>query len=196
MASVTCPACSAPARPGDLICPSCGANLARPAAAPPRQPVEHTDPAPARASAPGSEGPSTVAWTPFCPHCGADVPDVGNPTCVECLRPLRSGQSQAATLRIAFSSGEVQCAAGDEIALGRDHAESRVADTFRPFDNVSRKHATIGLDQAGRAWVRDERSTNGTYVNDRRLPAGEESPLADGDSLRLAADVIGQVYLS
>lgn len=196
MAPVNCPTCSRPVMPGDLICQSCGANLVRHSmsapSAPPSPPAEEPPPA---ASAP-DDGPSTVAWTPFCPHCGADVPDVGNVTCVECLRPLRTGTAaQPSALRVTFSSGEVECAVGEEVPLGRDRSQCRVADVFRQFDNVSRKHATIGLDPSGQAWVRDEGSTNGTYVNNRRVEPGQQATLSDGDELRLAADVAGRVKL-
>jgi pSer/pThr/pTyr-binding forkhead associated (FHA) protein len=82
---------------------------------------------------------------------------------------------------------------GQELVLGRDPVHSPVASTFSRFDNVSRRHATLGIDGSGQPWVRDERSTNGTFVNDRRLQPGEQASLRDGDSLRLAADARGQV---
>jgi hypothetical protein len=194
MAPVSCPACSKPIMPADLICQSCGANLVRRAASVPSQ--EEDAPEPRRATRGGDDGPSTVSWSPFCPHCGADVPDMDNAICVECLRPLGGGRTRATTLRVMFTTGDVECAAGEQVPLGRDQAQSRVAETFSRFDNVSRRHATIGLDDDGRAWVRDERSTNGTFVNDRRLEAGQQLSLSDGDRLRLAADVTGRVRLS
>ncbi|MCO5987981.1 FHA domain-containing protein [Actinoallomurus spadix] len=142
-------------------------------------------------------GESTAAFTPFCPHCGADIPDVGNPVCVNCLRPLHDQPGgpgpQQVTVFVQFSSGEVQVTAGQELVLGRDPVQSPVAGTFSRFDNVSRRHAVLGVDGTGQAWVRDERSTNGTFVNDRRLGPGEQAPLRDGDSVRLAADARGQV---
>ncbi|MCO6010108.1 FHA domain-containing protein [Actinoallomurus purpureus] len=142
-------------------------------------------------------GESTAAFTPFCPHCGADIPDIGNPVCVSCLRPLHDqaggGPQQQLTLFLQFSSGELQVNPGQELVLGRDPVQSPVAGTFSRFDNVSRRHATLGIDGTGQAWVRDERSTNGTFVNDRRLQPGEQAPIRDGDSVRLAADARGQV---
>ena len=159
----------------------------------------HVPPPPREPTMTGGE--STAAFTPFCPHCGADIPDIGNPVCVQCLRPLNDpaaagGAPQQLTVFVQFSSGEVQVGPGQELVLGRDPVQSPVASTFSRFDNVSRRHATIGIDGAGQAWVRDERSTNGTFVNDRRLSPGEQAPLRDGDSLRLAADARGQVRFS
>ncbi len=156
----------------------------------------HVPPPPREPTMTGGE--STAAFTPFCPHCGADIPDIGNPVCVQCLRPLNdpaaaAGGLQQLTVVVQFSSGEVQVSSGQELVLGRDPVQSPVASTFSRFDNVSRRHATIGIDGGGQVWVRDERSTNGTFVNDRRLSPGEQAPLRDGDSLRLAADARGQV---
>jgi pSer/pThr/pTyr-binding forkhead associated (FHA) protein len=144
-------------------------------------------------------GESTAAFTPFCPHCGAEIPDIGNPVCVQCLRPLNDagagggGGPQQINVVVTFSSGDLQVTPGQELVLGRDPVHSPVASAFSRFDNVSRRHATLGIDNSGQPWVRDERSTNGTFVNDRRLQPGEQTSLRDGDSLRLAADARGQV---
>ena len=69
------------------------------------------------------------------------------------------------------------------------------APSFAQFDNVSRRHATVQVDDAGHATIRDENSTNGTYVNDDRVLPGAEVRLVDGDRVRLAADVTGNVSL-
>jgi pSer/pThr/pTyr-binding forkhead associated (FHA) protein len=68
---------------------------------------------------------------------------------------------------------------GDGLTVGRGEASSLViAD-----DGLSRLHASIHS-EAGRVWVLDEQSTNGTYVNGR--PADSRgTPLADGDEIRL-----------
>jgi len=70
-----------------------------------------------------------------------------------------------------------------------------VAAAFAHFDNVSRRHATVTVDDSGRATIRDEGSTNGTFVNDDRAIPGTEVRLVDGDRLRFGADVAGEVYL-
>ena len=51
------------------------------------------------------------------------------------------------------------------------------------------------MDDSGHASIRDENSTNGTYVNDDRVLPGAEVRLVDGDRVRLAADVTGDVSL-
>ncbi|GAA2075472.1 FHA domain-containing protein [Actinomadura alba] len=129
----------------------------------------------------------------MCPHCEAPLSNPGAVQCETCLRPLRQ---QAPVLRLVFATGELRVALGQHLVLGRDAGQSPVAATFTRYDNVSRRHSTVWLDPAGAAWVRDERSTNGTFVNDQRLPPGAEAPLRDGDALRLAADATGTVHLN
>jgi FHA domain-containing protein len=66
---------------------------------------------------------------------------------------------------------------GEFTILGRNpdrSTEDRFLHRSRNFlhrcGTVSLPHASIGLDQDGRAWVCDQRSINGTYLNDQRLP--------------------------
>ncbi len=158
MEAVTCPACSAEVKPGDLICFTCGSNL-------PRNRPDEDPPAPA-----------TVMQ--------------------EYLRhDERTGPISSAVLRLAFPTGNVEVPAGTSLLLGRDPAESLVAAAFAQFDNVSRRHATVTVDDAGHASIRDEHSTNGTFVNDDRVLPGTAVRLVDGDTVRLGADVTGEVLL-
>jgi pSer/pThr/pTyr-binding forkhead associated (FHA) protein len=79
--------------------------------------------------------------------------------------------------------------------LGRDPAESLVAAAFDGCENVSRRHATVTVDDAGNATIRDENSTNGTFVNGDRVLPGLDVRIVDGDSVRLASDVTGKIVL-
>jgi hypothetical protein len=188
VASLTCIYCHAENEPGDQLCRTCFRKL--PTEPPPPAPPT---PAPAAESPPAETRPveaSPGESRPACPHCGAQVPDPGNQVCVECHRPL----TRAEPLTLNFPGGEVTVGAGQAVQLGRDPASSPVATVFADRDNVSRLHATVGVDTEG-AWVRDERSLNGTYVNDVPAPPGTRIALADGDTLRLAADVTATVRL-
>ena len=98
-------------------------------------------------------------------------------------------------LRITFPTGNVDIPAGTSVLLGRDPAESLVAAAFARFDNVSRRHATVTVSDLGNATIRDEHSTNGTFVNGDRVLPGTEARLADGDRVRLAGDVTAEVSL-
>jgi pSer/pThr/pTyr-binding forkhead associated (FHA) protein len=146
----------------------------------------------------------------ICFRCGANLPhapypddDIPSPTVSQQF--MRPGDSQPmpsarrrpsmVVLRIAFPTGNVDVPAGTSVILGRDPAQSLVAAAFGEYDNVSRKHATVEVDDGGRAVIRDEGSTNGTFVNGDRVMPYTEVRLVDGDQIRLAADVTGDVSL-
>jgi len=140
----------------------------------------------------------------ICFTCGANLPrkrpdeDPPAPATVmqEYLRRDEQGSSiSSAVLRLAFDTGNVEVPAGTSLLLGRDPAESLVAAAFQRFDNVSRRHATVTVDDSGHATIRDENSTNGTFVNDDRVLPGTAVRLADGDTVRFGADVTADVLL-
>jgi len=141
----------------------------------------------------------------ICFTCGANLPrtqfgDEDSPLPVtvmqETIGPNRATSRISDTvLRISFPAGNVEVPAGTSVLLGRDPAESLVAAAFQGCENVSRRHAMITVDDAGHASIRDENSTNGTFVNGDRLLPGIDVRLVDGDTIRLAADVTGEVGL-
>jgi FHA domain/Double zinc ribbon len=193
MATLTCPACAAEVTPDDLICFTCGANLPRqePAeeeATPPTVMQEYVRPGASPASA---EAPSA------CPGCGRPISDRSLATCPACGKSLlpRNGPISPVVLRLSFPTGNVDVPAGTSLVLGRDPGESLVAAAFLAYDNVSRRHATVTVSDAGEATIRDEHSTNGTFVNGDRVLPGTDVRIGDGDSVRLAADVSAEVSL-
>jgi pSer/pThr/pTyr-binding forkhead associated (FHA) protein len=139
----------------------------------------------------------------ICFTCGANLPrvrlsdEVPLPITVaqKAVSERRSQLISSTVLRISFPAGNVEVPAGTSVLLGRDPAESLVAAAFDGCDNVSRRHALITVDDAGHATIRDEGSTNGTFVNGDRLLPGIDVRLVDGDTIRLAADVTGAVAL-
>ncbi|MFF9013840.1 FHA domain-containing protein [Streptomyces sp. NPDC014870] len=188
MAQLSCATCGLAAEDDDLVCRGCSGNLSRPVVA------RHTGAA--RADGPAEE-------PMLCPHCGAPVPVPTNQVCVACQRLLReagggTGAGARAArhdvpgtlLRIRFGAVERTVTPGSTLLLGRDPAAPTTRPLLRRYDNVSRRHATVGLEPDGTAWVRDEHSTNGTFVNDSPASAGERTPLRDGDVLRLASDCV------
>jgi pSer/pThr/pTyr-binding forkhead associated (FHA) protein len=157
-----------------LTCPACGAD------------VKHDD---------------LICFT-----CGANLPrtrsadeDPPAPTTImqEYLRQedRATGSIALTVLRIAFPTGNVEVPAGTSLLLGRDPQDSLVAAAFARYENVSRRHATVIVDDSGHASIKDENSTNGTFVNGDRVLPGTAVRLADGDLVRLAADVTGEVLL-
>jgi len=140
----------------------------------------------------------------ICFTCGANLPrrrpDEDPPAAAtvmqEYLRPQQAtGSISTAVLRLTFPTGNVDIPAGTSLLLGRDPAESLVAAAFSEFENVSRRHATVTVDDAGHATIRDEHSTNGTFVNGDRVLPGTTVRLADGDTLRLGGDATAEVVL-
>jgi hypothetical protein len=84
----------------------------------------------------------------------------------------------------------------DSSFLGRDPPVALVP-PFAGWTSIlrTRRHALITVDDHGHASIRDENSTNGTFVNGDRLLPGTDVRLVDGDTVRLAADVTGEVTL-
>jgi DNA-directed RNA polymerase subunit RPC12/RpoP len=188
MPTLTCPVCGAKIQQDDLICFTCGANLPR-ADLPEDQ---ATPPTIMQEQLRRERGGARA-----CPNCGTPAADPADLVCAQCRQPLQQspGQISPVVLRLAFPTGNVDVPAGTSLLLGRDPQESLVAAAFARFENVSRRHATISVDDFGHASVRDENSTNGTWVNDDRVLPGVDVRLADGDNLRLAADITAQVSL-
>ncbi|WP_441249536.1 FHA domain-containing protein [Kitasatospora sp. McL0602] len=193
MAQLTCSSCGLVAEDDDLVCRGCSGNLSRSVGA--RYPVGQDDQA-------EEEQPRV------CPHCGAPVPVPTNQVCVVCqrmlgeVRPSRTADAgergvdvystrrdaPTAVLRIRFGAVERTVTPGSTLLLGRAPAAHTTHGLLERYDNVSRQHATVGLEPDGTAWVRDEHSTNGTFVNGSPASPGARTPLRDGDVLRLAAD--------
>jgi ribosomal protein L37E len=188
MASLSCPDCGVKVQPEDLICFRCGANL------------PHASGSDDDLLTPTISQKFIAAGDPLasCPRCGTQVSDAADVVCSVCGEPLPTGRRRRISpvvMRITFPTGNVDIPAGTSVLLGRDPAESLVAAAFAHFDNVSRRHATVQVDDSGHASIRDENSTNGTFVNDDRILPGMAVRLVDGDRVRLAADVTGDVSL-
>ncbi|RAL00695.1 putative cytoplasm to vacuole targeting Vps64 [Aspergillus ibericus CBS 121593] len=66
------------------------------------------------------------------------------------------------------------------------------------FDSkvLSRQHAEIWADKSGKIWIRDVKSSNGTFVNGQRLsPENRESDpheLRENDTLELGIDIVSE----
>jgi two-component system, cell cycle response regulator len=74
----------------------------------------------------------------------------------------------------------------------------RSSENTFPFHDptVSRYHATVRLDGGGSVAITDEQSTNGTFVNGRRIEPHREARLGEGDRIQLGTGVILKlVYL-
>src|SRR5262249_37573629 len=110
-------------------------------------------------------------------------------------RARAAGPISPGVVGLASRAGRGDVPAGTSLVLGRDPAESLVAAAFAGYENVSRRHATITVSDTGQATIRDEYSTNGTFVNDDRVLPGIDVRITDGDRVRLAAGVAPHVSL-
>ncbi len=64
----------------------------------------------------------------------------------------------------------------DNIIIGRQEGDIIIKD-----DTISRRHAEI-INSNGKYFIRDNNSTNGTFINNKRV---DQSPLSNGDMIRL-----------
>ena len=65
-------------------------------------------------------------------------------------------------------------------------ARSGEMDLVVNLPQLSGHHATVQLFKAGNVFVKDENSTNGTFVDGRRLNPGERVPVKPGQTIRLS----------
>ena len=76
----------------------------------------------------------------------------------------------------------------NEFTIGKANNQYKVNFAINNNAHVSRKHATI-LVQGNSYYIRDEGSTNGTFVNGRALPKMVPQPLNNGDEISIYDEV-------
>jgi len=87
----------------------------------------------------------------------------------------------------------------DSLRIGRQtNAKTVPTPTNGFFDSkvLSRQHAEIWADRQGKVWIRDVKSSNGTFVNNARLSAenrdSEPHELQTQDHLELGIDIVSE----
>lgn len=75
---------------------------------------------------------------------------------------------------------------GPETSLGRSAENSHQF----PDPTVSRRHAVIKHDDSGMAWLTDLGSSNGTYLDNKRIPPGKPARIEDGARIQLGVTVV------
>ncbi|GAA4758286.1 FHA domain-containing protein [Gordonia alkaliphila] len=119
--------------------------------------------------------------TPSTPPPAAAAPGV--PTAPEPSTPTPSTR-----LVITVCGRDFTVADDEQIGLGRDLRFGSIAEALENATNVSRVHAMLRFAD-GRIYIQDTDSGNGTFIDGVRIPTNQEYEIADGQSLRLAADV-------
>lgn len=130
--------------------------------------------APRPATAPSPEGRTGVRVASPAPGSPASQTSLDRPT--PSTRILLVIDGSPAALR-----------EGDKVVLGRDPALA-TATTLSPHDNVSRIHCAVEL-RGGHLIVTDLGSTNGTFIDGRRLSQDTPTEVSPDSRLRLARDV-------
>jgi hypothetical protein len=173
VAALTCPACGRRSDGAGTMCPGClipfvpadetTAGAARPGAAP----------SPAGCPEPG-------CGTALDPRGRCPVHAIGAPRIEVPARP--------ADPVVRFPWGIVDIG-GEPLRIGRPGTGPlRSYLTDDTYGNVSGRHAELWRD-AGRLYVWDLGSLNGTFVNGARLEPYTPRALAAGDAVRFAADL-------
>jgi hypothetical protein len=209
MKGSVCPTCNHSTIPGSAYCDNCGRRLIKLPAAQPQA-----------AAAGAQAAPLPPPTGRFCPQCSFNnIPgalfciDCGEP-----LRFLPTPDDSPATELTpspdsapppppytAFITGSLVLEQSNvllplpkeriEITIGR---EDPVSSIFPDIDlephgghdaGVGRQHARLVIIE-GRLCLVDLNSTNSTFVNRRKIPAGTPQPVNDGDEIRLGRFVL------
>lgn len=162
----------------DTQCPKCG------------HPIGNSNQAPSAedTNAPTSaEMPRDVL---ICPECHAENP-LNASQCSMCDAPLHNtATAKSGAMVLNFHNlrtervVQLSLPANGTIMIGREGLLSGQFPADGSQSNVSRVHMSL-LQRDGRVYIRDERSTNGTYVNYREVTPGRELPIESGSVIEL-----------
>lgn len=86
--------------------------------------------------------------------------------------------------RLTDASGREYVLREGENTVGRESA-----DVLLPDPTVSRSHAKLTI-EAGKCWIEDMGSSNGTYEGGVRIQPGEKTEIADGAELKFGSAVL------
>ncbi len=146
----------------------------------------------------------------FCDQCGAELLECVNchtlgvdPFCPECGKPMIARKPVAGTgdsgeqqkeksIVLKARSGGVLLRPESEAVIGRQ--DSPYASVLADMTLISRRHGKF-VKRGGRWFIIDFGSTNGTYVNDKEVPANTPVPFVPGDAVDIGTyvfDVIEQ----
>jgi hypothetical protein len=209
MKGSVCPTCSHSIIPGSAYCDNCGRRLINLPAAQPEAAAGGEVETPLQPPT-GRICPqcyfNNIPGAFFCIDCGAALgslpaPD-DSPAAVLAPSPDSVAPPPPYT---AFITGSLVLEASSvllplpkeriEITIGREDPVSSIFPdvNLEPHGGheagVGRKHARLVIIE-GRLFLVDLNSTNGTFVNRRKIPAGTPQPVNDGDEIRLGRFVL------
>lgn len=117
-----------------------------------------------------------------CGRCGADLDDDAR-YCDQCGVAL-AREASAERLRLRNHTVGLDLRVEPGAVLGRE--EGAAAGPLAAYPAISARHCRVDRDADGRWRVTDLGSSNGTFVDEVRLPEDQPTPLPPGCFLRLA----------
>lgn len=122
-----------------------------------------------------------------CPGCGR----LNLATATQCLKcgDDLAAQTNSAPIHLVLPDGEaVPLSEGEVVLLGREADDPAIRRCLSRYDQVSRRHAEIVI-EGTTARVRDLRSTNGTYVDERPVTGETQVPVGEGIRIRFGKEL-------
>lgn len=164
------------------LCPVCMSELFL------YQPPAHPPPGADKQEEPEKQKPETtsdaLSWDRLhCWNCDTEAPDVSNTECLGCHRSLTPP-----ALLIRFPGGEIEVEPGTSVELGRTGRHARL---FRHHANVSRRHALVGVEPDGSAWIEPLATPNKTFLDGVELPDLTRRRLRARQQVRFALNLEG-----
>ncbi|KAI9778626.1 MAG: hypothetical protein M1839_008020 [Geoglossum umbratile] len=164
--------------------------------------------------------PHSIASSPAGPSAASAMSAVHQPTSILPSQHMLQPQAQQNGVRSVAGQGQADSSAvlyllpmngtferktisvpffPDVLRIGRQtNAKTLPTSLNGYFDSkvLSRQHAEIWADRNGKIWIRDVKSSNGTFVNGQRLSAenrdSEPHELREGDILELGIDIVSE----
>jgi two-component system cell cycle response regulator len=113
----------------------------------------------------------------------ADRTVVFEHTALEAVAPAATDRMHVLVRMDGANVGQVTRLTGDELEIGRVAKNA----LHLPFEGVSRQHARL-IRRAGKYWLEDLKSANGTFVQGTRITASHA--LSDGDVIQFGPRVV------
>lgn len=120
-----------------------------------------------------------------CAKCEALIP-AESTVCPYC------GESLGMKARLILEWPWGEAAIDQELIVGRDPEISPLAAQLQKYGNLSRRHARLWPAADG-VWIEDLGSTNGVFVNEKRLTPHQPLLLTENGQVRLAKDFVVRV---
>lgn len=183
MTKLCCPEC--PGKTYDdshVVCPEHCSVALEPC---PVQPESENDAGPAAEAEDTPSSAGERSWdADVCWSCGAS-PNRENSECSRCCKRLVPPRLVMTVGDGSLTARTIELDRGDSAELGRLGPHATL---FKPFPNVSRRHAKVRVDDDGSMWLTPLPTPNGTFYGPelREIPPNVPQRLNPEDMLRFA----------